>query len=105
MTDADGKVLVRGKIRVADADEVQSAQEIKVLAAGDDPADAMAALLAYESLGAFDEGLATAERLVKLAPSEATSYEALATLLDRAGRTEEARVARARAAELSIKPR
>jgi tetratricopeptide (TPR) repeat protein len=105
VADPDGKILVRGHFRTASSDVAEKAGEIVGLAEKDDPIDVLAAILAFESMGALAEATTAAERLTKLSPDDPTAHLGLADLYERGGRAEDARQAASRADELAKKPR
>jgi hypothetical protein len=88
---------IEGDFTVASVDAARRLADLETLAAGDDPADVLAAALVYrETYGAHDAALGTFERLMQLVPDEPSYAEALAFYYERAGRPADAAKARAR---------
>jgi len=104
VTDPDGSRIVSGRFAVADLDDVRVLDQADALAKSGDAADLLAAQLVLESLGAIDRAVLVGEKLTSLAPNEASHLESLADLYSRAGRADEAALARSKAERLR-KPR
>ena len=85
VSDADGRIVAEGRFTVALEGEAKTLTELGNLAAEADPADQLAAAMAFETLGADDEALAVYELLVKREPGDLALRKARARLYERAG--------------------
>ena len=90
VTDAEFRPVASGEFGVATQSELKQMEDLRSLAAGGDRADQLAAVLAYQRLGAYTEALALLERLAKEAPEESLYRRELAELYRLAGRPEAA---------------
>lgn len=91
---------VDSKFAVATEEEATAVAQLQPLAAGTDPGNLLLAAAVCEAHGIYDEALRLYERLAELLPAAAQVHATLANYYERAGRTEQARAARSRAALL-----
>src|SRR5581483_8647853 len=75
---------------VATKMEIEELGQLKALTGSKDAGDLLLAALTYEEYGIYEEAMALFQRLVKLAPKEASFHAALAYYYERAARAEEA---------------
>lgn len=90
VTDPDYRPLASGEFTVATEAERRQLEELKALAQEGDPADRLAAALAYRRLAAYAEAVMAYERLAAESPGEAAYRSALADLYRLIGRAEPA---------------
>jgi hypothetical protein len=93
VTDEEVRPCAGGGFYLVGAGETGDLEKLQTLAAGDDAGDLVLAAVGYEGQQAYGEALAAYERLCRRAPHAAAFQAARAALLERAGRTEEAKKA------------
>ena len=90
VTDEGFRPVASGEFSVATQSELKQMADLRALSEGSNRADQLAAVLAYQRLGAYTEALALLERLTKEAPEESLYRRELAELYRLAGRPEAA---------------